>query len=286
MVAFRHLAPGALVTGLVVSSGCSLALQSDAEQCTVDADCASRGGDFAGTICVASVCQAKPVPVDPKWGCVGKVPAPVAGTMDTIKLQLVDVITGMAPKKVTVKLCNKYDPACAAPLGTPVPDAMGFISTTLPAEVEAYLEVTSADGTYMPALAFLDHVAADKNPDIELVAPDVAQGIATAAGVTLDLTKGVILARTADCTHARTAGVSDTIFPTDAETRFYLINNAATPSATQTDSAGNSGFVNVDPGNVTITGTEGPTGPEFGKATTLVRAGYITYQMLRPTATL
>jgi cytochrome c5 len=286
MIPLRPLGRAALAALLVASSGCSLALQTAEAQCSTDAECEARGGEFAGTVCLDQVCQAKPVPADPKWGCVGHVDPPMTGGMDTIKLQLIDLITSKPAKGLSIKLCNKYDPMCSAPIGMPVQDAMGWISETVPSDVETYLEVNSSDGSYMPALVFMDHVAADKNTDIQLVSPEIAKGLGTTAGVMIDPTLGIVLVRTADCTHERSAGVSTTIFPSDKETGFYVINSSVSPNATKTDNAGNAGFVNVAPGNPAITATLGPDGMAIGKVTTLIRAGYMTFQVVRPTATL
>ncbi len=286
MILPRPLAWSALAISLFACAGCSLALDVAEAQCSTDADCEGRGADFAGTICLDQTCQTKPAPVDPKWGCVGKVEPPKAGGMDTIKLQMLDLISNKPAKGLSIKLCNKYDPMCAAPIGMPVPDEMGWVSSTVPSDVETYLEVISVDDSYMPALVFMDHVAAHKNTDIQLVPPDIAKGLGTTAGVTIDPATGIVLVRTADCTDERSAGVSTTIFPSDKETRFYVINSSVSPNATKTDSAGNAGFVNVAPGNPEIAGTLGPDGMGIGKVTTLIRAGFMTFQVLRPTATL
>jgi hypothetical protein len=280
----RFLARASLAASLLAAPGCSLALQTDAEQCTVDTDCTKRGGMFAGTICAANVCVDKPAPVDPKWGCIGKVPAPVAGKMDTLEVQLEDLITEMPPKGVTVTLCNKYDTSCATPLGTPVPDAMGFVTATLQSDQEAYLLVSGGD--YEPSIVFLDHLYTATNMVVSLVPTGAAMGFATTAGVTLDPTKAILLVATVDCTGARSAGVSVSLSPKGMETGFYVINQAVTTNATSTDSAGNSGFVNVDPGPPTVTSTIAQSGEEIGKLATLVRAGYLTFQILGPTPTL
>lgn len=287
MPALRFLVRTALAASTFALAGCSLALHTDDVQCTADADCEARGGDFAGTICVDSVCQAKPVPVDPKWGCIGKVDPLPSGKQDTLKVQLLDLISAQPVTDATVKLCNKYDPSCASPIGTPAPDAMGWVTVTIPSDAETFLDVTSAD--HMPALVFLDHVAVAKNPDILLVPPAAAQTLAATAGVTLDPNGALILVRNVDCTGARTAGASVTIFPSSKETRFYLVNNTPTASGTKTDSSGNAGFVNVSDmptANPEITGTVGPEGATFGKVVTLVRPGTITFQVLRPSANL
>jgi len=266
------------------AAGCTLALGDDEVQCKTDADCEARGGDFAGSICVDELCTEKPVVEDPKWGCIGKVEAPPTGQMDTLTARFLDLLSNQPAQGITVKLCNKFDTPCSAPLATPTPAPNGDVTVTLPSDVEAYLEVTGAD--YFQTLAFLDHVAQDGNPVVLLVPKSAANFIAKDAGVTIDPTKGIILARTVDCTNAPTAGASVSIFPSDMETRFYTINNSVTPNATQTDVAGNAGFVNVTPGSVTLTGTVGPSGKEYGKVQTLVRANAITAQVLRPTPTL
>jgi hypothetical protein len=95
------------------------------------------------------------------------------------------------------------------------------------------------------------------------------------------------LVLTVDCTGARTAGVTVNISPTGKETGFYSHNNAPVTTATQTDSSGTSGFINVAaPSVITVTGTVAATGKEMGKVTTLVRPGAMTYQYLRPTTDL
>lgn len=270
---------------IVLSAGCSLALGGgDEMQCTTDADCEARGGDFVGSICVDDVCTEKPVVEDPKWGCVGHVDPPEGGKTDTLTARFLDLLSNEAAKDITVKLCNKFDTPCSAPLATPTPAPNGDVTVTLPSDIEAYLEVSGPD--YFQTLAFLDHVAQTENPVVLMVPTSAAAFIAQDAGVTIDPTKGIILARTADCTNGPTAGASVSVFPSDMETRFYTINNSVTPNATQTDSAGNAGFVNVSPGSVTLTGTIGPGGKEYGKVQTLVRAGAITAQVLRPTPTL
>ena len=281
MLLVRFVPRAALaLSSLVVSAGCSVALDLDEVQCETDADCDARGGELEGTICVESVCR-KPEPEDPKWGCIGKVEPLASGEMNTLSSRLLDLITNQPATNITVKLCNKYDAPCEAPINTPVPDADGVVTVTIPSELEAYLDVQGPD--YYPTIAFLDHVAQDKNEVVYIIPTGIVEALAVTADVTLDESKGILLGRMTDCTLAPTAGASVSVFPTDKETRFYTINNTATPDASQTDSAGNSGFINVSPGTVTMTGTVGPMGKTFGTVSTLIRSGTITAQILRPT---
>jgi hypothetical protein len=277
------IARGILLGSSLAGGGCSVALGGlDEAQCKTDADCEARGGEFAGSVCLDGVCAAKEV--DPKWGCIGHVEPLQSGKMDTLKTIFLDLLTNEPAKGITVKLCNKYDTPCNAPLGMPTPAADGSVTVTIPSDVEAYLDVTGPD--YIPSLAFLDHTVETENPIVYLIPSGVAGALAQNAGVVLDDTKAILLLRTADCTGKATAGASVAIFPTDKETRFYTIQNAVTADATKTDTAGNAGFVNVSPGTVTVTGTIGPGGPVYGSVQTLARAGTVTDQILRPTPSL
>jgi hypothetical protein len=257
---------------------CSLALVSDEVQCKTDADCTARGGEFVGKVCADAVCVE---PQDPKWGCIGEVAPLQPGGMDTLTTQLLDLITNKPPKDLTIKLCNKFDTPCASPLGNPTMDVDGFVTVTLPSDLEAYMEVQGAG--YYPMLAFLDHSVQSENAIVFVVPEAVAGALAATAGVQIDDTKGIVLARLADCTGFPTAGAAVTIFPSMGETRFYTINNAVKADATKTDSSGNAGFVNVTPGNPQLTGEISPGGQVYGTTSTLVRAGHITAQIVRPT---
>ena len=282
-----RLFPSAFATIVIIacswaSSGCSvLTGDLDEVQCEVDADCEARGAAFAGSVCVDGLCAEK---VDPKWGCIGHVAPPEPGKVDQLHMAFTDLITNEAPKGLTLKLCNKYDVPCQSPLDTPTLEADGTLTVSLPTEIEAYIDITSPD--YEPTIAFLDHGVQNDNSAVQLVPIGLAEILAQNAGVQVDKTKGIILLRTADCTGGATAGASVTIFPNHEETRFYTIQNSVTADASQTDSGGNAGFVNVTPGTVDITGTIGPTGPAYGSVKTLVRAGTMTYQIVPPTPTL
>jgi hypothetical protein len=280
MTALRIAAPAALAAALV-PLGCSLLLSTPGEQCTEDSDCASLGSAFAGTKCVKSTCQTPPAPPNPTWGCVGHVEPPDGGAMVEVTVQLLDLISMMPAPGLTADLCSKYDPPCANPLETNLaPDATGNVTVTVASDFEGYLLVQGSN--YLTTLVFLDQVAMPKNPVVLLLTPGVEMGIAGQANVTLDPSAGLLLMRTTSCQYAPAAGVSLTISPSDMQTGFYVVNSVASPNATETDTSGNAGFANVEPGTPTITATLGPGGEAMGQITTLVRPGAVTYQILRP----
>jgi hypothetical protein len=51
---------GIVALPAVLAGACSLAFPADQSQCSVDRDCTSRGGAFAGSACVANVCIMPP----------------------------------------------------------------------------------------------------------------------------------------------------------------------------------------------------------------------------------
>ncbi|MEO5726582.1 MAG: hypothetical protein ABI134_26985 [Byssovorax sp.] len=278
------LARAALAAVFLASTGCSVLLKADAEQCETDADCAARGAEFAGTVCLERVCQAKVVvEVDPKWGCLGHVEPPTSGSMVPVAVKALDLVSSAPVKNITAKLCSKYDPLCSSPLDPPGVAADGTISATVPSNFQGYFDV-QAPG-YIPSLVFLDVVATAFNPEIFMLPPGVTDSLAEGAGVSVDPMAGFVLAATVDCTLKVSAGVSVSIAPSAKETGFYVIASGVSPGATSTDSTGNAGFANVAPGTPTFTTTRGPGGEKIGEVTTLVRAGSVTYLIIPPTPT-
>jgi hypothetical protein len=286
MTPSRFLVPAALAAWLLGGTGCSVLLQTDAQQCTVDADCTARGAAFAGTVCSAGVCVPKEAGApDPKWACIGTgIPLP-SGSMATFELQFVDLITTQpVTQNLTVALCNKYDTTCMTPLTMLTPDTTGTVTSTVATSFEGYVDVTDTTGNYLPSLVFIDLAVIAKNGQVLLIPKSAESALATTADITVDPTAGLLLMGTDDCTGARSAGVSVSMSPVGKETGFYLINDAAETTATMTDSSGNSGFINVAaPSNVIVTGTVAATGTPMGQVTTLVRPGTMTYQLVRPT---
>ena len=58
LIAGRSALAAALVAAIAFCGGCSLLLHADANQCSIDGDCAARGGGFANDVCVEGTCVA------------------------------------------------------------------------------------------------------------------------------------------------------------------------------------------------------------------------------------
>ncbi|RYE80053.1 MAG: hypothetical protein EOO74_02755 [Myxococcales bacterium] len=266
------------VVGLV-QGGCSLALQTDEQQCEVDADCAGRGQDFAGTVCVARVCQEA---ADSAWSCVGRVTAPTEADPEfrsTVRVS--DLLTGQPPAGATIRLCQKFDPTCSVPrLDIPVP-ADGIVTTTVPATFTGFYLVESP--LEQSALLFLDTKGPTDVASITLLTPAASSALIASIHTTQVPDTGSVSLSMFDCNLKRAAGVHFSIDTTEPTTSYYTLAGTLSPTATATDPSGGAGFVNLPQGSVTITATLESTGQVVGRVATLIRPNAITYQTMRPT---
>lgn len=269
-----------LVAVSVSSVRCTPLTSLDSEQCTTDADCAARGDDFVGTVCIDKTCQPAPAPPDPTWGCVGKVDEPSTDPYTT-KVVVVDAVTQKPVADASAKLCAKLDPVCATPLKTLTLAADGSAQVTIASNANNYILVESP--AYLPALYFIDTGGGGAVANVSLISPAVQDSLNQTLGVTADPTAGSINMGMSDCTHERAKGVHFDMDPLGKATPYYAISAALSPTATETDVSGNGGFINAKAGVVTLTATLVSTGEVVASVTTLSVAGAITFQPMRPT---
>jgi hypothetical protein len=157
------------------------------------------------------------------------------------------------------------------------------VTVTIPSDLEAYLEMQGAG--YYPMLSFLDpERSSSRERRWSSPCPRrVAASLATAPACELDETQGDP-ARAHGRLHARAdRGRGRRDLPDDGETRFYTINNTVKADASKTDTSGNSGFINVSRARPGDGVRSRPAGKAYGTVSTLVRAGHITAQILKPT---
>src|SRR5262249_35763839 len=86
-----HFFSLALAGAALAQISCSVIVEPNRQQCTVDADCQARGAAFAGSLCVDTVCTPDP---DPAWSCLKSVswpPPTVAQVTVTVKFR--DIVT-------------------------------------------------------------------------------------------------------------------------------------------------------------------------------------------------
>lgn len=265
--------------GGLAQAGCSLVLKTDEQQCEVDADCAGRGSDLAGTVCMERVCVDPP---DSAWSCVGRIKASVETDPDyqsTVKVS--DLLTGQPPSGARIRLCQKFDPTCTVPrLDMPVP-ADGIVTATVPATFAGFYLVETS--LHDPALSFVDTKAPPDVTSISLLAPAASDALLTSIHTTRVPNTGSVSLTMFDCNHKRAAGVHFSIDTTEPTVSYYILAGSLSPTATATDPGGSAGFVNLPEGTVTITATLESTGQVLGRLATQIRVDAITYQPMRPT---
>jgi hypothetical protein len=103
-------------------------------------------------------------------------------------------------------------------------------------------------------------------------------------GATYDPTRGTIVLTADDCTGSAGEGVTYSTNSSDSRiASFYSESGLPTTKTNATDPSGYGGFMDVPPGNLTITGNHRDFGL-LGKVTLFVKAGTTSYSRMVPYA--
>jgi len=342
-----------LVAATVLLAACSLMVDAGQQQCHTDQDCTTRGGLFAGSRCVNTVCVAAAVGADAghdatadsaradarvdahrdaaasdasdagnqPWACLGHHPAPTASSATaTFKLTLTDFFTNAAVTTVTVKACaSATDPSCALPEATRTPDATGTVTFALDTSQGPFtgyfwvspvagdagagpdasgtsgLDGAAPDGGQLGADAYLpsriyysdDPIAGDFTDSWSLITGSTEATLTKLFGLPpVDTKLGIALLTVLDCNRNQATGVSVAVDQVSTETEgFYEKNGTISATATQTDSSGVAGFVNVPVGARTFTVDLAATKAPIGSLGAYVFPGAVTYANIGPAFT-
>ena len=274
---------------LVFASACSVLVDPNREQCSSDTDCTRRGGAFAGSVCLGSVCRsASPAPASPDaptaWGCLGTIAWPDAsvGYVD-VTINLKDLITYNPVGGVGARLCRKLDTKCEQPILDGVQsDASGKLAFQAPLGFDGYAELTPPGA--IPGLYFF-YPPLTETRDVPFIPILPLSELSTFAGLVggqIMPGRGQLVIGVYDCLKVPGDGVTFSSAEADtASMPFYLIKGAPSSKATATDSSGYGGIINLLPGTATLTGKLG-SGESLGIESVLMRADEITYTTLLP----
>jgi hypothetical protein len=240
------------------------------------------------------------------WGCLdqpGEVPStsPVAITFkifDAINAITTagpnggsdfDVLSFVPLPGILLQACDPSSPSCqaaAAPSATT--DDAGEATLTVPGDFSGFFELTGT--TYFPTNVYLGQLLADAStfaPPAGML--ETTQGVLIASSLDvpleLDASAGVGLTffQVYDCFDRHGLGVEFTL-SADAgpsTVQFYLQDNFPSRAATETDSLGTGGAINVPAGPMTVTATLSGTKRTIGSAKVVVLAGGATFAWLR-----
>jgi hypothetical protein len=270
-------------------AGCSVVLDPGEVQCDTEADCATRG--FKGATCAAHVCE-MPAVVDPVWGCLGHVVAPVPdpSKMITLSEQLVDAIGKTPVTMATVDVCDKLDVGCTAmtpgfPKGL-TPDKNGNVTFQVAQGFDGFVQIEGPG--LMDSRVYVGRPVMEQPSvkAIELLQQTEYTALAGFAKQTVDMTKGTSILLGFDCQGLAEAGISFQTTDTDAGTQqFYLINQfpETPPTAKATDADGFGGFFNMPTGSA-IAKSYRVAGNEYiGESSFTVLAYTVSYVLVSPT---
>lgn len=279
-----------LVTAAVLGplSGCSVITDSDRVQCSVTADCTSRGPDFAGTECVESVCQ-RLTPVDPKWGCLNEPPPEIGDGPFTVTFSTSNILTQVPLDNADVKLCRKIDVNCDDPELETTTDGNGAVTMQVTAGFAGYVtfEKPSLIGTedeITPGVyVFNPDVNSDMEIAVQIATPGIITALSASAGALQLPDRGVLLLNAVDCQGAQAEGVIFSAEGQDADARvFYTTDGLPDTEATSTDESGFGGFINIAEGTVNVSASVEETGLLIDNTSLIMRMGGITYGQLVP----
>jgi len=296
----------AAASAIATAFGCSLTIDADRAQCSTTTDCKSRGAAFADSVCVDSLCaplrSVEPEDggydpsKDPTWGCLGKPPAPASSDPGpfNVLLNLTDVLSGGPHGDIHVKLCKKIDTACEIPINTTelISDADGHVAISVPRAFSGYLEL-KGDTVLTGLYYFNPPPEADVGTPgltIQLVTPSTVELLTKSLGSQQVSDRGLTLVNVFDCEKKPAVGAT---FEADIDpgdelaTIFYAVKGLPVKDATETDTSGYGGLVNLPARSVTLKASvQTEAGKRnIGTTTIQIKAGAITYTRLVPDGT-
>lgn len=294
------------LAGAVLGGACTFLVPTELDQCSTDGDCAKLGAAWSGAVCQRGTCV-KPaatsagdggldapntsdasdaddaIPSGP-WGCVGHVtwPLDTTGENRSMRNRIVDV-SEKAVAGVKLQGCGKLDPTCSKPIGVAATtDTGGLFTLTLPRGFDGFVRAT-APTPLMPAMIYgpplYEDVDAPKvaGEPLHAVAEGDIAALLSIVDATVDTTTGHLFVQSQDCEGKQAAGVTLAISLKGPNTKgYYYAGGLPNTDALTTDASGLGGFVNVPPGNVTVT-ARNALGQLFGTRTLIVKQGTVTY---------
>jgi hypothetical protein len=280
------LAPAALS----LTFGCTVLIDADRKQCSVDADCTKRGEAFANTVCVNSMCEAAPSVL---WGCLdGEPPDPPQPNTYNITMHAQGIADSKPIANMPAKLCRKLNPACDPPEATGVTNENGDVTFQIPSTLtspfvafdnfDETLPPEQWDNQWVPANYFLNpNPTSDMTISVQMATFRLLNILTLLVGIPQDPLRGVALINVLGCHGAGAAGVRYKSDKGDEQTlAFYVEGGAPIASRVDTNTDGFGGFINLQPGNVVISGEIGETGREVDKVSLAIFPQTITYSRL------
>jgi hypothetical protein len=283
----RLLLPSSI---LALAAGCSLLIDVESQQCSVDADCQARGGVFKSSVCAQNLCVEKPVEAA---GGAGGQPASTSddpltcaaretSTEPTVKYSFAPLFADPpeSPKPFSIKACLQLDLTCEHPVFGPVDVETGTPQDfEVPPGFTGYFEIENPDT--LSGLLFMGRPIIEDTVgwNVQMPTPEVVAQLAFATGVDVDPELGIILAVARDCNQVAVTNVS--ISNSRGGLSYYFVNSLPDTSLTKTGPQGAVGFANVPITTTILTGMH-ESGKAFGPVSVRLKPHYVSFAELFP----
>lgn len=191
----------------------------------------------------------------------------------------------------TAQVCKKIDVDCTMPTATSTTDANGNVTFDIDKSFSGYVQFQKGTDI-VPGLYFFNPPP-DQDMDmvsVQIVTPGIVAALTKTLMSTQLMQNGLTLINTLDCNGKGAAGISITAEGLDKldldggppPTTFYSVGGLPNAGATETDSSGFGGFVNLPPGTLAVKGMVNGTRYQLQEISILIRANAITYARLVP----
>ncbi|HKU41139.1 MAG TPA: hypothetical protein VJR89_23415 [Polyangiales bacterium] len=259
--------------------GCSAVVDADRAQCETTSDCRARGEAFENSVCKKNFCE---VEVVDEWSCTehGMLTSDSKKPI-SVDFSLFDAVSMNTVSGVEARLCRKLDLECAKPVAMMTTGSDGVVQFDVAPLFDGYVEVRRE--SYDTAMMFLpvinEPTSLGQFPYTEAA---IAKLLGVQLGIEINPAAGRVLALVAGCDKQTTAGVSlvGENMGTEAHS-FYAVNGFPSTTATETDSSGFAGYVNVAAGSITVN-AELEDGRRIARTGLFIRPGWITMRRFQP----
>jgi hypothetical protein len=224
---------------------------------------------------------------DANWSCVGRVELPPAATTTlTIHLTLTDGGTQqLSGPGILAKVCGATDETCVSPVATGItgPDGTVDLVQTVDAGAvlvtEGYIELSGGSGGgILPEVFFWSYplVGPVANLFATTITPTGADDIYRGVGLTRDPALAGVFVVGYDCRQITASGLTYTLSTPGDFPAYYADGAVFASGLLSTDSSGGAVFLDVPPGNATVTATIAGSTTSIGHSSFFFRAGALT----------
>lgn len=279
-----------VVLGCTAFTGaCSVLIDVDAKQCQVDADCTQRGAAFEGSVCRQSLCVLDETNAGGTGGAPGEENPLVCkiepNEQEKVKFTFAPVfaVPPAEPQPFKIKACLSLDPDCKSPIVGPIDVNAGQpYDFEVPKLFDGFFQFENPGSR--TGLYHMGRPLTEDTIGWNVTIPDdnTISALGLAAGETVDLNLGVMIAVARDCNRVPIEGAKFENSQDD-KLRFYFYQTTPDPDATETGPQGAVGYANLEPGGSVKINAVAADGTRLTPVGVRIKAGaYVSFAEVFP----